>query len=199
MTMRRTTVFSTPIITPLLRLIAILILKLTGWKAVGNTISQPKYVLIGAPHTSNWDFPLMLLVVLKLRLQLYWMGKHTLFPFPFSGFMKWLGGIPINRSKSHNVVNDIVLQFNDNEKFVVLVPPEGTRSKVTSWKTGFYHIANNANLPILLIAMDYKNKKVGIINQFIPTDDIEKDMLFIQEQFKNIEGKIPENYNPIIL
>jgi len=193
MTMRRTTVFSTPIITPLLRLIAILILKLTGWKAVGNTISQPKYVLIGAPHTSNWDFPLMLLVVLKLRLQLYWMGKHTLFPFPFSGFMKWLGGIPINRSKSHNVVNDIVLQFNDNEKFVVLVPPEGTRSKVTSWKTGFYHIANNANVPILMGYINAEKKEGGLADFFYPTGDLEKDMKAIRAFYADKKGLCPEN------
>lgn len=191
--MRRTTVFSTPIITPLLRLIAILILKLTGWKAVGNTISQPKYVLIGAPHTSNWDFPLMLLVVLKLRLQLYWMGKHTLFPFPFSGFMKWLGGIPINRSKSHNVVNDIVLQFNDNEKFVVLVPPEGTRSKVTSWKTGFYHIANNANVPILMGYINAEKKEGGLADFFYPTGDLEKDMKAIRAFYADKKGLCPEN------
>lgn len=191
--MQRTTVFSTPIITPLLRLIAILILKLTGWKAVGTKISQPKYVLIGAPHTSNWDFPLMLLVVLKLRLQLYWMGKHTLFPFPFSGFMKWLGGIPIDRSKSHNVVNDIVLQFNDSEKFVVLVPPEGTRSKVTSWKTGFYHIANNANVPILMGYIDAKTKEGGLADFFYPTGDLEEEMKVIRAFYADKQGLCPEN------
>jgi 1-acyl-sn-glycerol-3-phosphate acyltransferase len=160
---------------------------------VGNTISQPKYVLIGAPHTSNWDFPLMLLVVLKLRLQLYWMGKHTLFPFPFSGFMKWLGGIPINRSKSHNVVNDIVLQFNDNEKFVVLVPPEGTRSKVTSWKTGFYHIANNANVPILMGYINAEKKEGGLADFFYPTGDLEKDMKAIRAFYADKKGLCPEN------
>ena len=119
----RTTIFSTPLVTPLLRFLAILILRLVGWTSVGSKVSVPKYVLIGAPHTSNWDFPLMLLVVLELRLQLYWMGKHTLFPFPFSGIMKWLGGIPINRTKSYNVVYDIVGQFKSNDNFVVLVPP----------------------------------------------------------------------------
>ena len=134
----RTTIFSTPILTPILRAISILILKVMGWQARGGKLPHQKFVLIGAPHTSNWDFPLLLMVVLKLELRVFWMGKHTLFPFPFAGFMKWLGGIPINRSASHNVVRETVRQFKENRDLVVLVPPEGTRSKVTKWKTGFY-------------------------------------------------------------
>lgn len=189
----RTTVFSTPIITPLLRCIAILVLKLIGWKAVGNEVSVKKYVLIAAPHTSNWDFPLMLLVVLKLRLQLYWMGKHSLFFFPFSGLMKWLGGIPINRTKSHNVVNDIVIQFNNNEKLVVLVPPEGTRSKVRNWKTGFYHIANNAEVPILMGYVDAAKKEAGLADFFHPNGDLDKDMTEIRAFYAEKKGLLAEN------
>ncbi len=189
----RTTIFSTPIVTPVLRFLAILILKLTGWKAVGSKVSVPKYVLIGAPHTSNWDFPLMLLVVLELRLQLYWMGKHTLFPFPFSGLMKWLGGIPINRAKSHNVVFDVVKQFKDNETFVVLVPPEGTRSKVAHWKTGFYHIANNAEVPILMGYVDAKQKEGGFADFFYPTGDLEADMKEIRAFYAQKQGLRAEN------
>lgn len=189
----RTTIFSTPIVTPILRFLAIVILQLTGWKAVGSKVSVPKYVLIGAPHTSNWDFPLMLLVVLELRLQLYWMGKHTLFPFPFSGLMKWLGGIPINRAKSHNVVFDVVKQFKDNETFVVLVPPEGTRSKVTHWKTGFYHIANNAEVPILMGYVDAKQKEGGIADFFHPTGDLEADMKEIRAFYAQKQGLRAEN------
>ena len=189
----RTTIFSTPILTPILRFLAIVILQLTGWKAVGSKVSVPKYVLIGAPHTSNWDFPLMLLVVLELRLQLYWMGKHTLFPFPFSGLMKWLGGIPINRAKSHNVVFDVVKQFKDNETFVVLVPPEGTRSKVTHWKTGFYHIANNAEVPILMGYVDTKQKEGGFADFFHPTGDLEADMKKIRAFYAQKQGLRAEN------
>jgi len=107
--------------------------------------------------------------------------------------MKWLGGIPINRSKSHNVVNDIVLQFNDNEKFVVLVPPEGTRSKVTSWKTGFYHIANNANVPILMGYINAEKKEGGLADFFYPTGDLEKDMKAIRAFYADKKGLCPEN------
>ncbi len=189
----RTTIFSTPIITPLLRLLAILILKLIGWTSIGSKVSVPKYVLIGAPHTSNWDFPLMLMVVLELRLQLFWMGKHTLFPFPFSGIMKWLGGIPINRTKSHNVVYDIVGQFKSNENFVVLVPPEGTRLKVSEWKTGFYHIANNARVPILMGYVNAEKKEAGFANFFYPTGDLESDMKEIRSFYAQKKGLTAEN------
>ncbi|MFT7470830.1 MAG: 1-acyl-sn-glycerol-3-phosphate acyltransferase [Kiritimatiellia bacterium] len=189
----RTTIFSTPLITPLLRFLAILILRLVGWKSIGSKVSVPKYVLIGAPHTSNWDFPLMLLVVLELRLQLFWMGKHTLFPFPFSGLMKWLGGIPINRAKSHNVVYDIVGQFKSNDNFVVLVPPEGTRRKVSEWKTGFYHIANNAGVPILMGYVDAGKKEAGFADFFYPTGELESDMKEIRSFYAQKKGLTAEN------
>jgi 1-acyl-sn-glycerol-3-phosphate acyltransferase len=189
----RTTIFSTPLITPLLRFLAILILRLVGWTSKGSKVSVPKYVLIGAPHTSNWDFPLMLLVVLELRLQLYWMGKHTLFPFPFSGLMKWLGGIPINRTKSHNVVFDIVAQFKSNDNFVVLVPPEGTRRRVSEWKTGFYHIANNAEVPILMGYVDAGKKEAGFADFFYPTGELESDMKEIRSFYAEKKGLTAEN------
>ncbi len=184
----RTTIFSTPLLTPLLRLFAIAILKLIGWKAIGEEIEKPKLVLIAAPHTSNWDFPLMLLVVLKLRLQVFWMGKHTLFSFPLSGLMKWLGGIPIDRSKSHNVVDDIVIQYQQNDKFIVLIPPEGTRKKVKQWKTGFYHIANNAKVPILMGYVDASKKEAGLADFFQPSGDIENDMQEIRAFYANKKG-----------
>ena len=189
----RTTIFSTPLVTPLLRFLAILILRLIGWTSIGNKVSVPKYVLIGAPHTSNWDFPLMLLVILELRLQLFWMGKHTLFPFPFSGLTKWLGGIPINRVKSHNTVHDIVGQFKSNDNFVVLVPPEGTRRKVSKWKTGFYHIANNAGVPILMGYLDAEKKEAGFANFFYPTGNLKSDMKEIRSFYAQKKGLTAEN------
>jgi len=189
----RTTVFCTPIITPLLRWIAIVVLKVIGWKAVGKELENPRFVLIGAPHTSNWDFPLMLLIVLKLRLQVFWMGKHTLFPFPVGWLMKWLGGIPINRAKSHNVVNETVRQYRENENLVVLVPPEGTRSKVTTWKSGFYHIANNAGVPILMGFVDAAKKEAGLADFFYPTGDVEADIQEIRKFYQDKKGLRAEN------
>jgi len=189
----RTTVFSTPLLTPLLRGLALLILALIGWSTRGEPLAHQRCVLIGAPHTSNWDFPLMLLVVLKLKLQLFWMGKHTLFPFPFGWLMKWLGGIPINRSASHNVVNETVRQYAENDQLIVLIPPEGTRSKVTRWKTGFYNIANNADVPILLGYVDASKKEAGFADFFTPTGDLEKDMVEIRAFYANKRGLRAEN------
>ena len=189
----RTTVFSTPLLTPLLRGLARLILALTGWSTRGEHLEHQRCVLIGAPHTSNWDFPLMLMVVLKLKLRVFWMGKHTLFPFPFGWLMKWLGGIPINRSASHNVVNETVRQYAENDQLIVLIPPEGTRSKVTRWKTGFYHIANNAEVPILLGYVDASKKEAGFADFYTPTGDLEKDMAEIRAFYATKQGLRAEN------
>lgn len=189
----RRTVFNTPVITPLLRLLAIVLLKLIGWKAVGRPVEGARFVLIGAPHTSNWDFPLMLMVVLKLRLQVFWMGKHTLFPFPVGWFMKWLGGIPVNRSKAQNLVEQTVQQYRDHPQLVVLVPPEGTRAKVKEWKTGFYHIAVNAGVPILMGYVDAATRQAGLADFFHPTGDIEKDMPAIRAFYADKVGLNPEN------
>ena len=189
----RTTIFSTPILTPILRAISIVILKILRWQTRGGELPHQKFVLIGAPHTSNWDFPLMLMVVLKLRLRIFWMGKHTLFPFPFSGLMKWLGGIPINRSASHNVVRETVRQFKENKDLVVLVPPEGTRSKVARWKTGFYHIANMAEVPILMGYVNAEKKEAGFADFFYPTGDVEGDLERIREFYHPIKGLIADN------
>ena len=189
----RTTIFSTPLLTPILRGISIFILRVIGWKTRGTELAHQRFVLIGAPHTSNWDFPLMLMVVLKLKLRVFWMGKHTLFPFPFGGLMKWLGGVPINRSSSHNVVRETVRQFKDHEELVVLIPPEGTRSKVKEWKTGFYHIANMAKVPILMGYVDAEKKEAGFADFFHPTGDIDKDLEEIRNFYKPIKGLISKN------
>ncbi len=189
----RTTVFSTPLLTPTLRLIAMVILRLMGWTAIGRELHRPKLVLIGAPHTSNWDFPLMLLIVLKLRLNVFWMGKNTLFRFPFGGLMRWLGGIPIDRSKSNNVVLQVTEEYNKQSELVVLIPPEGTRSKVDRWKTGFYHIARNAGVPILLGYVDAPRKEAGLADFFTPTGDLERDMAAIRAFYADKGGLKPEN------
>lgn len=182
------TVFSTPLITPLLRWISILVLALTGWKIRGRELDHQRCVLIGAPHTSNWDFPLMIMAVLILRLRVYWMGKHTLFPFPFAGLMKWLGGIPIDRSRPHNVVRETVRQYERNDELIVLVPPEGTRSKVERWKTGFYHIASTAGVPILLGYVDAGKKEAGFADFYQPSGDLEHDMDEIRKFYTDKRG-----------
>ncbi len=135
----------------------------------------------------------MLMVVLKLELKLHWMGKSSLFMFPFGGIMRWLGGIAIDRSQHHGVVEQVVQQYHDNPQMVVLVPPEGTRSKVKEWKTGFYHIANNAGVPILMGYVDVSRKEAGLADFFYPTGNVEQDIFAIRQFYKDKRGVIPEN------
>lgn len=189
----RRTVFNTPVLTPLLRILASGILKLIGWKSAGSPPDCRKFVLIGAPHTSNWDFPIMLLAVLKLRLRLHWMGKDSLFTFPFGYLMRWLGGIPIDRSRSNNTVDQIVRLYREQPELIVLVPPEGTRKRVKQWKTGFYHIANNADVPILMGYLDAARKEAGLADFFEPSGDIDKDMVEIRRFYAGKTGIRPEN------
>jgi 1-acyl-sn-glycerol-3-phosphate acyltransferase len=189
----RTTVFNTPVLTPLLRGLSAVIMAIIGWKAIGKPIENKRFVLIGAPHTSNWDFPIMLMVVLRLRLKLHWLGKDSLFRFPFGGFMRWLGGIPIDRSQHHGVVDQVVQEYLRNQQLVVLVPPEGTRSKVKQWKTGFYHIANKAGVPILMGYIDAATKEAGLADFFHPTGDMTADIDEIRAFYAGKKGIRPEN------
>lgn len=189
----RLTVFNTPFLTSGLRIISSIGLRLIGWRAEGRELPHSKFVLIAAPHTSNWDFPLMLMVVLKLRLQIFWMGKHTLFPFGFAWLMKYLGGIPINRKKSQNVVSETIKLFEHHNKLIVLIPPEGTRSKVKNWKSGFYRIARGANVPVLLGQVDGKRKIAKLDEFFFPSDDLEADMKKIRIFYADTKGLITAN------
>lgn len=186
------TFFDTPVINTLMRWMSILILKMAGWKVEGKVPAVPKFVVIAAPHTSNWDLPFTLFVALALKVKLYWMGKEEIFKAPFGGFFKWLGGIPIDRSKSNNIVEESIEQFRKNEQLVLTVPPSGTRKKVMYWKTGFYHIANGAGVPIALGFLDYKRKAGGILSVFYPTGDIDADMEEITDRYKDVVGKFPQ-------
>jgi len=189
----RNTVFNTPILTSVLRGLAALVLGLAGWKTIGKPIADQRFVLIGAPHTSNWDFPLMLMVVLKLQLKLHWMGKDTLFMFPFGGLMRWLGGIPIDRSQHNGVVDQVVQEYANNPQLVVLIPPEGTRSKVRQWKTGFYHIACKAGIPILMGYLDTTSREAGLADFFHPTGNVDADIREIRAFYASKKGLRPEN------
>jgi 1-acyl-sn-glycerol-3-phosphate acyltransferase len=164
-------------------------LKIMGWHMEGVIPDISKYVIIAAPHTTNWDFPITLAIAFALRMKIYWMGKTAMFFWPFKGIMRWLGGIPIDRSQSNNMVEQSIQAFKRLEKLIMIVPPEGTRKKVSYWKTGFYRIAQGANVPIVLGYLDYKRKTGGIGPTFYPTGNIEKDMLLIKAFYAAITGK----------
>lgn len=187
------TIFYTPVISQAMHYFARIILFVLGWTYKTNPQIVPKYVVIAAPHTSNWDFFYTMLVAFALKLKVYAMGKKSLTEGLFGPMMLWFGIIPIDRSQSNNVVAQTIETFNQHNNLVIIIPPSGTRNKVQYWKTGFYHIAHGAGVPIALGYIDYKRKCGGIGPFITPTGDIDKDMAVIREYYANITGKIPEN------
>ena len=185
------TLFTTPGVSTLLRGLSLGILRLSGWTLAGQLpADQPKCVLIAAPHTSNWDLPYTLMVAFALRLNVYWMGKQQLFRKPFGPMMRWLGGIAVDRTQSTNLVSASARAIRAADGALCLVvPPEGTRSKTRQWKTGFYWIAHEAGVPIVMAYMDYPRKLSGLGPVFRPTGNIEADMIEIKAYYAQFKGK----------
>lgn len=177
--------------------IAKFILKIMGWKVINELPDEKKYVLIAAPHTSNWDFPLGLLAKFSIKLKLNYLGKGALFESPFGWFFRALGGIPVYRKKKLNMVDQMVKEFEQRDHMILAMSPEGTRSYLDYWKSGFYHIAHKAGVPIAMGTLDFGNKMVKLGNAFMPSGDIHEDMKIIRAFFKNVKGKIPDNQGPI--
>ncbi len=190
------TIFTTPVVNSLLRAGSIGFLKLTGWKIEGQLPADAsKAVLIAAPHTSNWDLPYTLMVCFVLQLNVYWMGKSSIFKWPFGSVMRWLGGVAVNRSQSTNLVAASAQAILDADApLQLIVPPEGTRDKVTVWKTGFYYIALQAKVPIVMAYMDYSQKRSGLGPLFYPSGDIEKDMVAIKAFYAPFKGKNADQF-----
>ncbi len=185
------TIFTTPVVNTLLRAFSIAFLKLTGWRVEGALPSHAaRSVLIAAPHTSNWDLPYTLMVAFALRLNIRWMGKQSIFRAPFGGVMRWLGGIPVNREQSTNLVAASAKAIREADgPLQLIVPPEGTRSKTRYWKTGFYYIAREAQVPVVMAYMDYERKLSGLGPLFEPTGDVEADMATIKAFYAPFKGK----------
>lgn len=183
------TIFDTPVLNTLLYYISLFLLKMTGWRKEGRLPTSPKYVIIAAPHTSNWDLFYTLVIASAFRIKINWMGKDAIFRPPFRGICQWLGGVPVDRSKSNNAVEQSVRLFKEREQLALVVSPEGTRQKVHFWKTGFYYIAHGANVPIALGFLDYRRKVGGFGPAFLPTGDIEADMIEIKAFYAGVTGK----------
>jgi 1-acyl-sn-glycerol-3-phosphate acyltransferase len=192
-----TTVFDTPLVNTALRYGSLAFLKLAGWRIEGELPANArKCVLIAAPHTSNWDLPYTLMTAFVLRLNIYWMGKASIFTPPFGPLMRWLGGIAVDREQSNNIVAASVAALKAAAgPTQLIVPPEGTRSKTRRWKTGFYYIALGAELPILLAFMDYKQKRAGLGPVFQPSGDIERDMVAIKAYYAPLRGKNAQQFD----
>lgn len=188
----KTTIFTTPILSPIFRLISASIMRLRGWRVEGTLPDIPKFIIIGAPHTSNWDFVLFLGIIFHLKADVRYMGKAELFQPPHGWFFYWCGGIPVDRKKSTGLVDQMVDAFNRSEKLILVIAPEGTRHHVTEWKRGFYHIAKKAGLPIVMAKVDGKQKTAHVGETFHLTDDIEADMQSIQNAFAGLDGINPK-------
>ncbi|MFQ5652510.1 MAG: lysophospholipid acyltransferase family protein [bacterium] len=175
------------------------VLRVSGWQLVGEVPNLPKFVLIAAPHTSNWDAFYGFAAILALGMKVNWAAKHTLFPKPLKGVLHALGGIPIDRTVSHGVVDQMKEIFARRDKLVLVITPEGTRRRVPKWRTGFYHMACAAGIPIQVGFLDYSRKRLGFGPLITPGREMATDMAKIQDFYTNIGAKHPEAFNPDIL
>jgi 1-acyl-sn-glycerol-3-phosphate acyltransferase len=190
LTGNRKTIFDSPRLSEWMRSFSFAVVRWRGWTLVGEMPDLKKCVIIGAPHTSNWDFPAALGLAFCFRVKIYWMGKHTLFRWPFGGLMRWLGGIPVNRAASQNLVGQAVAAMRERDELVLAIPPEGTRQQVRQWKTGFYFIAHESGVPIVLAFLDLKNKVLGFGPVLQPSGNLEQDLQTIKAFYAPIEREV---------
>jgi len=190
----RRTVFDTPVLKEILYFLAVFYLRVFHWKKEGRVPDCPKFVMIAAPHTSNWDLPLTLILSLAFRMKVFWLGKHTIFRPPFGGLFKWLGGIPVDRRQANDLVTQCIQTFRQSDRLIMIIPPEGTRAQVHYWKTGFYYIAHGAGVPICLGYIDYRLKAGGLGPTITTTGDIEADMVQIRAFYAGVTGKNPHQW-----
>lgn len=185
------TLFDSPWLEPPLRRASIALLRMAGWRVDGQLDARARRcVVIGAPHTSNWDFALMLLGAFVLGMRIRWLGKASLFRWPFGGVMRWLGGIPVQRDRSNSLVASSVEVLKAAPGPLQLVlSPEGTRQRADRWKTGFHHIARGAGLPIQLSYLDWSSRRLGLGPLVEPSDDVDGDIARIRAFYAPFRGR----------
>ncbi len=178
---------------PLFRLLGRLMLRLAGWELTGTIPDIPQFVLIVAPHTSNWDFFVGVATKWAMGFRVIFLGKHTLFRPPMGWFMRALGGVPVNRSTSNLLVDQTTSQFAEHEQLVLVLAPEGTRKHVSGWRSGFWHIARAANVPVVCTAFDYALKQVrfGPTLQVNANVDAAVDIARIKSHYDDVQGRHP--------
>ena len=181
------------------KLLARTFLRLTGWVPDGDRPSAPRFVLIAAPHTSNWDLAYLLALAETYDLRISWMGKHQIFRWPVGGLFRALGGIPIRRHERADRVGAMAREFAERDTFALVVPAEATRSWAPHWKSGFYHIARRANVPIVMGFLGYARRRGGFGPVFFPTGDVGKDMDVIRAFYADKTGKYPDQFGPVRL
>jgi 1-acyl-sn-glycerol-3-phosphate acyltransferase len=177
-----------------LRVFGRVVLALLGWNFEGEIPNLPRFVLIVAPHTSNWDFVIGLAAMLALDLRVTWLGKHQIFRPPFGRICRWLGGVPVDRSAPEGVVEQAAAVFAPDRSAILAIAPEGTRRKVERWKSGFWRIARAAGVPVFPVAFDFRRRAVVFGEPYWPTADYEADLAALQRGFSAEMARNPQNY-----
>ena len=175
------------------------VLGIFNWRLVGDVPEPRRFVIFGGPHTSNWDFPLAMLAVRGFGIKVSFIGKHTLFRRPFGFFFRWLGGIPVDRSKPGGLVGASAAAFGRGGPLLLVIAPEGTRNRADGWRSGFYHIARAAGVPLLPAAIDAKRREVRLGAPIEATSDVAADMDRIRSYFDGVRGVRPDRQGPIRL
>jgi len=183
---------------PLAQLLGGLVLSVFGWQKAGQVPRAKNIVIIAAPHTTNWDFIFLLAAAYSFGISVNWLGKDSLFRSPLGPILRYLGGVPVDRSKRNNLVQSLSAQIEHGSGIALVIPPSGTRRKTEHWKSGFYRIAEAAQIPLICGYLDYQKKKAGLGPAFLPSD-LSRDMDRIREFYEPIVGKYPENKSRIRL
>lgn len=181
------------------RAISRIILRLIGWAVVDLPERPGRAVVVVYPHTSNWDFVIGVLAKSVLRLNARWIGKDALFRGPMGPFMRWLGGIPVNRKQPAGFADRVARELGEQEPFLLAITPEGTRGRTQGWKSGFYRIARAARVPVVLATIDYAHKRIGLLAMVELTGEEDADMARIAEVYQGCKGRRPELASPILL
>lgn len=183
---------------PLAQLLGGLVLSVFGWQRAGQVPRAKNIVIIAAPHTTNWDFIFLLAAAYSFGISVNWLGKDSLFRSPLGPILRYLGGVPVDRSKRNNLVQSLSAQIEHGSGIALVIPPSGTRQKTEHWKSGFYRIAEAAQIPLVCGYLDYQKKEAGLGPAFLPSD-LSRDMDRIREFYEPIVGKYPENKSRIRL
>ena len=174
------------------RRLLLMLYRMRGWQAVGEVPEPRRFIIIAAPHTSNWDFVNYLGLTADLGIRPHFMGKLSLFRWPIGGFMRQMGGVPVDRRNASNIVQQMAEEFGRRDEFMLTVAPEGTRGKARKWRTGFYQIALAARVPLVCGLMDYGRKVGGLGPAIMPTGDYAEDMKKIMEFYKSVTPRHPD-------